>query len=83
MSKIKYQNTNNNKESSDFKRLFSAICEIKDFLSTLNVKDLKNYKMIFYNQKFPKWRLDMLWEFINDDLEYKWVEKVFKDKNII
>lgn len=50
-------------EFDSFKALFSQICEIKQFVVKLSCKDLKNYKIVFYNQEFPKWRLDLIWEY--------------------
>lgn len=67
----------------DFKCLFSHICEIKDFVLKLDSGSLKNYKIVFYNQNFPQWRLDLLWEFIFDDIEYDVIKYIFKNNKII
>lgn len=67
----------------DFKQLFALICEIKQFVLKLNTEELKNYKIVFYNQEFPAWRLDMLWEFIFDDIDYETMEYIFKNNKII
>jgi hypothetical protein len=68
---------------NSFKELFSLICEIKEFVLKLNNEELKNYKVVFYNQEFPTWRLDMLWEFIFDDIEYDTMKRVFENNKII
>ena len=67
----------------DFKELFSQICEIKEFVLKLKLKELANYKIVFYNQNFATWRLDMLWEFIFDDIEYDTMKRVFENNKII
>lgn len=67
----------------DFKRLFSVICEIKEFVLKLDIEELKNYKVVFYNQNFPSWRLDILWEFIWNDIDYETMEYIFKNSKLI
>lgn len=66
-----------------FDDLFSHILQIKSFVVKLKGKELKNFKLIFYNQDFPLWRLDMLWEFIWNDIEYTTMLKVFINNKII
>lgn len=67
----------------NFKQLYLLICEIKDFVLKLDIEDLQNYKMVFYNQNFPAWRLDMMWEFIWGDIDYETMENIFKNNKII
>lgn len=67
----------------NFKQLYLLICEIKDFVLKLDIEDLRNYKMVFYNQNFPAWRLDMMWEFIWGDIDYETMENIFKNNKII
>lgn len=71
------------KEPKDFKRIFLAICEIKEFVITLNSKDLEIFKMIFYNQDFPKERIDMLWNFIWGDIDLETLTRIFKNTKLI
>lgn len=71
------------KEYYDFKCLFSHICEIKQFVVKLRLEELINFKIVFYNQNFPQWRLDLLWEYIFDDRTYEEIEKVFANSKII
>ena len=67
----------------DFKQLYSVICEIKNFVLKLNNEDLRNYKVVFYNQNFATWRLDMMWEFIFGDVDYETMTFIFKNNKII
>ena len=70
-------------EFDSFKALFSQICEIKQFVVKLSCKDLKNYKIVFYNQEFPKWRLDLIWEYFWNDVDYETMIYIFKNNKII
>lgn len=67
----------------NFKELFSHICEIKEFVLKLKIKELSNYKKVFYNQNFPVWRLDLLREFIFNDIEYEEIKHIFENSKII
>lgn len=66
-----------------FGDLFSQILQLKKFVVNLNGNELRNFKFVFYNQKFPTWRLDMLWEFIWSDVEYERMFEIFKNSKII
>lgn len=67
----------------DFDVLFTHICEIKGFVLKLNSEELKHYKNVFYKQKFALWRLDLLWEFIWNDIDYETMKHVFEKNKII
>lgn len=71
------------KDFERFEDLFLKILQIKDFVIKLKGKELRNFKLIFYNQKFSQWRLDMLWEFIWDDIDFEKLIEVFKNSRII
>lgn len=66
-----------------FDDLFSQILQIKEFVVKLKGKELKNFKLIFYNQNFALWRLDLMWEFIWGDVEYERMFEVFKNNKLI
>lgn len=66
-----------------FDDLFLQILQIKEFVVKLKGKELKNFKLIFYNQNFALWRLDLMWEFIWGDVEYERMFEVFKNNKII
>ena len=66
-----------------FVDLFSQILQLKKFVVNLRGNELKNFKLIFYNQNFALWRLDLMWEFIWGDVEYERMFEVFKNSKII
>lgn len=66
-----------------FDELFTQILQLKKFVVNLRGNELKNFKLIFYNQNFALWRLDLMWEFIWGDVEYKRMFEVFKNSKII
>lgn len=66
-----------------FGDLFSQILQLKKFVVNLRGNELKNFKLIFYNQNFALWRLDLMWEFIWGDVEYERMFEVFKNSKII
>lgn len=66
-----------------FGDLFSQILQLKKFVVNLRGNELKNFKLIFYNQNFALWRLDLMWEFIWGDVEYKRMFEIFKNSKII
>lgn len=68
---------------TNFSHLFSLICEIKQNVLKLNGKELRNYKKVFYNQKFPVWQLNLLWEYIFDDISYEELRTIFERSNVI
>ena len=66
-----------------FSDLFYSICEIKIYVVKLRGKELEDYKKFFYNLNFPKWRLDLLWEFIWSDKTLDEITRIFKSKKLI
>lgn len=68
---------------NDFKCLFLKICDIKKNVLKLKSEDLKKYKSSFYSQNFPKWRLDLMWEFIWDDVDFETIKYIFENNRII
>lgn len=66
-----------------FGDLFSQILQLKKFVVNLRGNELKNFKLIFYNQNFALWRLDLMWEFIWGDVKYERMFEVFKNSKII
>lgn len=66
-----------------FVELFKHICQIKEFVLSLNSEDLRNYKNVFYNQSFPVWRLDLMWEFIWGDVDYETMFYIFENNKLI
>lgn len=66
-----------------FDDLFSHILQMKKFVVNLKGNELQNFKLVFYNQKFPTWRLDLMWEFFWGDVEYQTMFKIFSNSKII
>lgn len=66
-----------------FGDLVSQILQLKKFVVNLRGNELKNFKLIFYNQNFALWRLDLMWEFIWGDVEYERMFEIFKNSKII
>lgn len=66
-----------------FKDLFLHICEIKLFVIKLELQDLVLFKKEFYSQDFKIWRLDLLWEFIFDDISYEELEYILRKSKSI
>ena len=67
----------------DFKELFRHICEIKRFVLKLTMEDLRAYKKAFYNQEIENWVLNIMWEFIWGDKDYKEMKLIFENANVI
>ena len=44
----------------------------------LSRKELKEYKIAFYSQKYREWQLDLLWEYIWGDITFEEIKKIFK-----
>ena len=70
-------------EYYSFKELFKHICEIKTFVLQLSLKDLREYKEIFYNQKVPYWTLNIMWEYIWGDKDYETMKIIFKNAKLV
>lgn len=71
------------KEYCSFQDFFWDICEIKRFVLKLKGKHLREFKQQFYLQPFPEWRLDLMWEFIWDDIQYETMEYIFRNAKLI
>lgn len=62
----------------NIKELAYIICQKKENMVKLSRKELKEYKIAFYSQKYRKWQLDLLWEYIWGDITFEEVKKIFK-----
>ena len=54
------------------------ICQNRINVLKLSRKELKEYKTTFYSQKYRKWQLDLLWEYIWDDISFEEIKNIFK-----
>ena len=71
------------REYGSFQDFFWDICEIKQYVIKLKGEDLREYKQKFYKQQFAMWRLDLMWEFIWDDIDYETMLYIFENAKII
>lgn len=62
----------------NIKELAYVICQNRKNVLKLSSKDLRKYKTTFYSQKYRKWQLDLLWEYIWGDITFEEVKKIFK-----
>lgn len=62
----------------NIKELAYIICQKKENMVKLSRKELKEYKIAFYSQKYREWQLDLLWEYIWGDISFEEVKKIFK-----
>lgn len=62
----------------NIKELAYIICQKKENMVKLSRKELKEYKIAFYSQKYREWQLDLLWEYIWGDITFEEVKKIFK-----
>lgn len=62
----------------NIKGLVSVICKNKQNVIKLNGEILKKYKTEFYSQKLPVWKIDLLWEFIWEDISLEEVKRIFR-----
>ena len=60
------------------KGLVSIVCQNKENVIKLNSETLKEYKIEFYSQYFPTWKLDLLREYIWGDISFEEVKRIFK-----
>ena len=63
---------------STLKEYLGLICIEKDFVVKLSNENLKKYKNNLYSQPFKIWQLDLLWEYIWDDISLKEIKKIFR-----
>lgn len=50
--------------------LLSNICEIKEFVLKLHGQELREYRHDFFSQKIGKYRLNAVWAYIYDDIDF-------------
>ena len=62
----------------NIKEMAYIICQKKENVVKLSRKELKEYKTTFYSQKYRKWQLDLLWEYIWGDISFKEIKNIFK-----
>ena len=60
------------------KEYLGLICVERNFVVKLSNENLKKYKTNFYSQPFKIWQLDLLWEYIWDDISLKEIRKILK-----
>ena len=60
------------------KEYLGLICVEKNFVVKLSIENLKKYKINFYSQPFKIWQLDLIWEYIWDDISLKEIKKIFR-----
>ena len=62
----------------NIKELAYIICQKKENMVKLSRKELKEYKIAFYSQKYKVWQLDLLWEYIWGDISFEEIKKIFR-----
>ena len=62
----------------NIKELAYVICQKKENMIKLSRKELKEYKIAFYSQKYREWQLDLLWEYIWGDISFEEIKKIFR-----
>ena len=62
----------------NLKEYLGLICVERDFVVKLSNENLKKYKTNFYSQPFKIWQLDLIWEYIWDDISLKEIKKIFR-----
>ena len=60
-----------------FQDFFYEICDIKEFIVKFNYIELSIFKNYFYGSQYPKWKLDLIWEYIFDDIDYNSIVDIF------
>ena len=60
------------------KEMAYIICQKKENMVKLSRKELKEYKIAFYSQKYREWQLDLLWEYIWGDISFEEIKNIFK-----
>lgn len=46
-----------------------------------DVEAIKAWKNVVYSLNFPYWKRDLIWEFLNDDIEFDELQRVAKRTN--
>lgn len=62
----------------NIKELAYVICQKRENVVKLSRKELKEYKIAFYSQKYRVWQLDLLWEYIWGDISFEEIKKTFR-----
>lgn len=70
-------------EINNFDDLFNLICLKKDIVVKLSSNEIKKIKQEIYKFDFKKWAIDILWEYIWDDIEYDRMLFIFRNQKII
>lgn len=60
------------------KELAIVVCQKKKNVLKLSSEELKEFKTNFYSQPFIKWQLDLLWEYIWNDVTLEEIKKIFR-----
>ena len=60
------------------KEYLGLVCIERNFVVKLSNENLKKYKINFYSQPFKIWQLDLLWEYIWDDISLKEIKKILR-----
>lgn len=46
-----------------------------------NAKEIRIWKNTIYSLPYPEWKLNLIWEVLNDDISIKEVRQIFKLEN--
>ena len=60
------------------KEELALVCKTKESVVQLSNENLKKYKTDFYSQPFKIWQLDLIWEYIWDDISLKEIKKILR-----
>ena len=60
------------------KEYLGLVCIERNFVVKLSNENLKKYKINFYSQPFKIWQLDLIWEYIWDDISLKEIKKILR-----
>lgn len=70
-------------EINNFDDLFNLICLKKDIVVKLSGNEIKKLKQEIYKFDFKKWAIDILWEYLWNDIEYDRMLFIFRNQKII
>lgn len=59
-------------------RLLVLICKTKENMLNLTNEELKKFKINFYGNSQKAWQLDLLWEYLWDDISLEEAKKILK-----
>lgn len=60
------------------KEELALVCKTKESVIKLNNDSLKKYKIRFYSKPYKVWQLDLLWEYIWNDISLEEIKKIFR-----